>query len=91
MTKDQLIAAMAAKTAKPKVEIGLVLDALRAVVTEAVQRGEEVTVPDLVKLTVQDRPARVGRNPSTGATVDIPARKAVKAKPLASLNRALQP
>lgn len=85
MTKDQLITAIAAKTARSKVEVGLVLDGLRASVVEAVQRGEDVTVPDLVKLTVQRREARIARNPATGASVDVPAKRVVKAKVVKAL------
>lgn len=85
MTKDQLIAAIAAKTARPKVDVGLILDGLRASVVDAVQRGEDVTVPDLVKLTVQRRDARIARNPATGASVDVPAKRVVKAKVVPAL------
>ena len=89
MTKDQLIAAIAAKTARPKVDVGLILDGLRAAVTEGLQRGETVTVAELVKLTPHEAPARTGRNPRTGLAVEIAAKKTAKAKPTGALVKAL--
>lgn len=89
MTKDELLSAIAGKVMRPKAEVGLVLDGLRAAVTEAVRSGETVVVAELVKLAPHDAPARSGRNPKTGAQITIPARKTVKAKASAALVRAL--
>lgn len=41
-------------------------------------RGGDVTLPGVGKLSVVGRPARKGRNPRTGAAIDVPASKAVK-------------
>lgn len=89
MTKDDLIKAIAAKTKRPQAEIGLVLDGLRAAVSEALQQGEAVTIPDLVKLTPKQRAARTARNPATGATVEVPAKAVVTTKPVAALAKAV--
>lgn len=40
-------------------------------------RGEDVNLPGIGKLKVKTRNARTGRNPATGAAVDIPSRRAV--------------
>lgn len=47
---------------------------------QAVQDGDEINLFDLAKITVVDRPARVGRNPQTGEPVQVPAKKALKIK-----------
>lgn len=89
MTKDDLIKAIAGKTKRPQAEIGLVLDGLRAAATEALQQGEAVTIPDLVKLTPKQRAARTGRNPRTAEPVNIPAKVVVTAKPVPALAKAV--
>ena len=52
-----------------------VLDALGSVVREELAKGGEVTLPGIGKLTVKQRASRTGRNPQTGATVEIPAKR----------------
>lgn len=89
MTKDDLLKAIADKVKRPKEDVGLVLDGLRAAVTEALQRGEVVSLPDLVKLSPHVSAARVGRNPRTNLPLDIPAKKTVKAKVSGVLIKAL--
>ena len=37
-------------------------------------------LPGVAKLVVQQRERRMGRNPATGATVEIPAKQVVKAR-----------
>ena len=46
-------------------------------IAAAAARGEEVSLPGFGKFKVADRPAREGRNPSTGATIQIAASKKV--------------
>ena len=89
MTKDDLIKAIAEKTSRPKLEIGLVLDGLRSAAAEALQQGDAVTIPDMVKLAPKDRAARTGRNPATGAVVAIPAKTVVSAKVVPALAKVL--
>jgi DNA-binding protein HU-beta len=51
------------------------LDALGRVVQEALANGEEVTLPGIGKLSVKTRAARTGRNPATGDSIEIPAKR----------------
>ena len=46
-------------------------------IAAAAAKGEEVSLPGFGKFKVADRPAREGRNPSTGAAIQIPASKKV--------------
>ena len=43
-------------------------------------RCGEFVLPGVVKLVVQQREKRMGRNPATGARVEIPAKQVVKAR-----------
>ena len=54
-------------------------------------KAREFSVPGMVKLVVQNRKARVGRNPATGAEITIPAKTAVKARVAKPLKDALLP
>ena len=42
--------------------------------------GEKVVIPGVLKVEVKEQAARVGRNPQTGEEMEIPAKKAIKAK-----------
>jgi DNA-binding protein HU-beta len=85
MTKADIIAALADKTGSTKKTAADFYDALVEVVTEQVGAGEEVKMSGIGNFKVVDRPARKGRNPKTGASIMIPATKALKfsgSKPL---------
>ncbi len=43
-----------------------------------IKRAGEFVVPGLGKLVKKNRPARMGRNPATGATIKIPAKTVIK-------------
>jgi hypothetical protein len=48
-----------------------------AAVSGALKKGERVAIPGLGIFSVRERAARKGRNPRTGAVINIPARKVV--------------
>ena len=54
-----------------------VLKKLCAIIEEELAAGGEIPLPGIGKLQVKDVPARAGRNPKTGETIDIPAKKKV--------------
>lgn len=85
MTKSELIAAIANVTSLKKTEVSAVLEQLEHEVNAALYRGEDVILPGLGKLEVVERAARSGRNPATGETMEIPARKVPHFKPAQSL------
>ncbi len=49
------------------------VEAVIAGIIEAAKKGEEVTLPGFGKFKVRDSAARQGRNPGTGATIEIAA------------------
>jgi DNA-binding protein HU-beta len=53
------------------------------------QKGEEVRIPDFGTFKVAKRKAREGRNPATGATINIPASTVAKFTPAKGLKDAL--
>src|SRR5262249_10253914 len=53
---------------------------LTALAEKELKRSGEFTLPGMVKLVVQKRKARMGRNPATGEAIKIPAKTVVKAR-----------
>lgn len=51
------------------------VDGVFAAIADAASSGEEVSLSGFGKFKVKDQPAREGRNPSTGATIQIAASK----------------
>ncbi len=66
-----------------------VLDAFSEVTTEAICTGDKVTLPGFVRFSVADRPARMGRNPATGAPVQIAASRKARISALKGLKDAV--
>lgn len=72
-----------------KAVIKKVLDAAGNVGVELLKDGGMVNLFSLGKLAVVKRAARKGRNPKTGAALDIPAKKAAKFTPSKAVKAAL--
>lgn len=73
------------KTNIGKAGIDIVLDVLGIVVGAALFDGIAVSLPHLGKLDVKSRKSRKGRNPRTGAPIDIPAGRTVVFRPSVAL------
>ena len=56
------------------------LNSVLGAITDAVAAGDKVTLIGFGTFSVTDRAAREGRNPQTGKTIQIPAKKVVKFK-----------
>ncbi|MFM0339330.1 HU family DNA-binding protein [Paraburkholderia fungorum] len=78
MNKQELIDKVAAATGESKAATGQTIDAIVDAVTAAVVRGEMVQLVGFGSFSTGARAARVGRNPSTGVEIQIPAAKTVK-------------
>ncbi|MCF5716035.1 HU family DNA-binding protein [Pseudomonas tremae] len=89
LTKDQLIAGIAEAIDAPKNTTGKALQQLGQIVADQLGSGTEITVPGIGKLKVAERPARTGRHPSTGAAIEIVAKKVIKFVPAKVLNDAI--
>jgi DNA-binding protein HU-beta len=78
MNQAELITALSAAASLTKKEADGILKKLGEVVAAELIEGGEVTLPGLGKLHVERKEARKGRNPSTGAEIDIPAKNVPK-------------
>ena len=65
------------------------VETLLSAVRDALKAGEEVNLPGFGKFKVQDRPARTGRNPATGESIEIAASKKVSFAPAKALKDAV--
>jgi DNA-binding protein HU-beta len=80
MTKSQLYATLSEKSGMSKKDVGDFIDKLTDLAYSEVKSNGEFVVPGIGKLVKQDRKARMGRNPATGAEIQIPAKTVVKFK-----------
>lgn len=78
LNRAQLVAAVAEAAEVTQSDADAVLKAFESVVSDSVSKGEKVAITGFLSFEQVDRAAREGRNPSTGATIQIPASKAVK-------------
>ena len=76
LNKSQLVDAIAQKISVERKTAEAFLDCLAQLAYENAK--DEFTVPGIGKLVVVDRDARTARNPQTGATIQVPAKKALK-------------
>lgn len=76
MTKSQIVAGLAEAIGVTKKQAAAALEALVAMAYKGAKNG--FVVPGLGKLVLVNRKARMGRNPKTGETIKIPAKKVVK-------------
>ena len=75
MNKSQLIDKIADGADISKAAAGRALDAFMDAVGEALKEGDQVALVGFGTFAVRERAARSGRNPQTGATIEIAAGK----------------
>lgn len=78
MNKTELIDVVALKSGLSKTAAAKAANAMLETICEKVQAGESVQLLGFGSFTVRERKARTGRNPFTGARMNIAARKVVK-------------
>ena len=79
MNKADLVSALAEKTGATKKAAEASLDALTETITDALKKGEKITLVGFGSFEVKKRAARKGRNPQTGEEIKIAASKVFKA------------
>jgi DNA-binding protein HU-beta len=80
MTREEIIA-QASKDAKTtKVAAKAALDSILDSVAKTLKKGGRVSLVGFGTFSVSKRGARMGRNPRTGASIQIPARKVARFK-----------
>lgn len=78
MNKSELIDAIAAQADISKAAAGRALDAAVEAITDALKKGDSVSLIGFGTFYVGERAARTGRNPRTGEQIDIPASYGVR-------------
>ena len=81
MNKTELIAVAAEQAGLSKKDTEKALAAMLDTITAALASGEKVSLVGFGTFEVKERAARTGKNPATGATIEIPASKAPAFKP----------
>lgn len=78
VNRTELVAAVAERASLTKTQADAALSALQDVLVESVSKGEAVKITGLLSVERVERAARTGRNPQTGAEIQIPAGYGVK-------------
>ncbi len=91
LNKSQLAASLSESTGLSKAQVNSVLVALDELMKSQLgKKGPGVfQLPGLLKVQLKKSAARTGRNPLTGETINIPAKRRVAARPLKALKDAV--
>ena len=89
MKKIELVEAVATNAGLTKADAARAIDATFEAITEALKKGDKLTLVGFGTFGVSRREGRTGRNPQTGAAVKIPARNAVTFKVGSQLKKAV--
>ena len=88
--KAELVSDVAAKPTLTKKDVSEAVDAVFEAIQEDLAKGEKVQLIGFGTFEVRDRAARKGRNPQTGAEIEIPASKVPAFKPGKALKDAVK-
>jgi DNA-binding protein HU-beta len=78
MTQTQLVKSLAESNEISNKQAKAILEGLASIAIAEVKKNGVFVLPGIGRLVRQDRKARTGRNPATGETIKIPAKKVVK-------------
>jgi nucleoid DNA-binding protein len=81
MTKQQLVEKVAAKAEMGKSQVEVALDSVLELIAETLRSNERVDLRGFGSFVVKDRKERQGRNPRTGETITIAARREASFRP----------
>jgi DNA-binding protein HU-beta len=89
MNNNDIASLIADAHSVTKADAKTIVDAVFAAVVDAATRNEEVSISGFGKFKVKDSAGREGRNPSTGATIQIAASKKLGFAPAKALKERL--
>lgn len=89
MNKTELVSALATTTSLTQKDVSKILEALVATVGSTLKKGEDITLVGFGTFKVSTRAARAGRNPKTGAALQIKASKVPSFKSGKALKEAI--
>ena len=90
MNKGELVESMANASGISKAAAERALTGLLDAISGALSKGDKVTLVGFGTFSTSKRSARQGRNPQTGAAINIPARKVARFKPGSKLADAVK-
>jgi DNA-binding protein HU-beta len=91
MGKSELFSHFAERFELKRAQAREFFDELTALAEKELKRSGEFTLPGMVKLVVQRRKPRMGRNPATGEVIKIQAKTVVKARIAKQMKDAVLP
>lgn len=91
MTKAEIIDMLNEHIGIPKVECVRIVESFFDIIKSELENGNPVMISGFGKWTVKAKRERRGRNPQTGQTMPIDARRVVTFKPSTVLRNALNP
>ena len=80
MTKKEIVTGIADRTDIKQVDVKKVVQLILDIIVDSLSKGETVELRNFGIFKVKSRKARLGRNPKTGESVQIPEKKAVTFK-----------
>lgn len=89
VTLKQIAAELAEKNDLPKKTLNTLMEGLVASLVKNLKKGNRVRMAGLGILQVRKRAARMGRNPATGETIQIPAKKKIAFRAAKELKEAV--
>jgi DNA-binding protein HU-beta len=89
VNRSQLLNEVAERNELTRREADQLVTSIVDIITETVSTGEDVTISGFAKFRRVDRPARMGRNPATGETIKIAAKRQAKVTPLKAFKDAV--
>lgn len=81
MNKTEFIKQLSARAGQSQQQTGKAVDAALGLVSEVLNSGEELSIPDFGKFSLHMQKERQGRNPRTGEPITIPEHRVVRFKP----------
>jgi len=90
MNKQAIIEAVHGKLGGTKAQAEGAVDTVIDSITNALKKGEEVSIAGLGIFSVKTRAARTARNPRTGETLQVPAMKVPKFRAAKALKDAVK-
>ena len=89
MNKSEFISAIGNRTLKKDSELKPIIDTAITILTETLASGESITIPGFGTFEVRQRAATTARNPRTGETIEVAAKRVPTFKPGKALKDAV--
>ena len=89
LTKTDLIEELAKVTELPQKEAAVIVECILDSMVKAIERGDKIEIRGFGTFRTRQRQGRIGRNPKTGARVDVPAKRIPFFKPSKELRDAV--